>query len=257
MKYFFIVSAAIFLIIYFTLLRIDYKELNPIQKKLAENIYKKWDAKIKSGPKESYAITDGEELFNILNPIEKIFVRRIFAIDPAELGFKGPFYYSGKPDKLTKINSVKFTVNGQPKETGIQYYPEKAYKDFLRMNSALKSQTGKTLNIDSGYRSPGRQAYLFFKYLVTSSKYSLKENARWIAMPGYSEHGNPLNTAADLVNNDGINGIDDNQSAEDFERLPEYKWLSENAANYNFYLSYPKNNKYGVAFEPWHWHWGR
>ena len=74
-------------------------------------------------------------------------------------------------------------------------------------------------------------------------------------MPGYSEHGNPVNHAIDFTNENGINGFSDNQTAGDFESLPEFDWLMKNANQFNFYLSYPENNPYGVAFEPWHWHW--
>lgn len=94
-----------------------------------------------------------------------------------------------------------------------------------------------------------------FIYLTTSGDYSLKENAKWIAMPGYSEHGNPINNAIDFTSENGINGFSDSQSAKDFETLPEFGWLMQNANNFNFYLSYPRDNKFGVAFEPWHWHW--
>lgn len=119
----------------------------------------------------------------------------------------------------------------------------------------MEVDIGRKLFVDSGYRSPGRQAYLFFYYLATSSNYSLKENAKWIAMPGYSEHGHPVNNAIDFTSIDGINGFSDGQTASDFTALPEYKWMLENANDFNFYLSYPENNSFGVAFEPWHWHW--
>jgi D-alanyl-D-alanine carboxypeptidase len=74
-------------------------------------------------------------------------------------------------------------------------------------------------------------------------------------MPGYSEHGHPVNHSIDFCSSDGINGFSDGQTAADFEKLPEYEWMVMNASQFNFYLSYPKDNPYGVAFEPWHWHW--
>ena len=74
-------------------------------------------------------------------------------------------------------------------------------------------------------------------------------------MPGYSEHGNPVNNAIDFTNEVGINGFSGNQTAKHFELLTEFEWKLKNANQFNFYLSYPKNNPYGVAFEPWHWHW--
>lgn len=239
----------------FFLLKIDYNQLNPLQKYIAERIYKKWDEKINTYPKDERAIVSYDELMDELSIFERIFALRVFSIDPKELGFKGPFYSKDRPGKLIKISSVRLELAGKEYETGVQFYPEAEYNDYLKMMSDMKAAIGKVLYVDSGYRSPGRQAYLFFKYLVTSSKYSLKENSRWIAMPGYSEHGNPRNTSIDFVNQDGINGIDDSQSAADFEKLQEFSWLKNNAYKYNFYNSYPKDNPYGVAFEPWHWHW--
>jgi zinc D-Ala-D-Ala carboxypeptidase len=190
---------------------------------------------------------------NQLNLFERNFAERIFDIDPKEIGFKGPRCSREKPEKLVKIESM----NVGEKETGIQYCPEHSYNDYILMMVKMKKDIGKRLFIDSGYRSPGKQAYLFFYYLTTSSEYSLKENAKWIAMPGYSEHGNPFNNAIDFTSENGINGFDDNQSASNFEALSEFNWLTQNAKQFNFYLSYPKNNLFGVAYEPWHWHWER
>ena len=41
--------------------------------------------------------------------------------------------------------------------------------------------------------------------------------------------------------------------AKEFEKLPEYQWLLINAKNFGFVLSYPKDSKDGIVFEPWHW----
>ncbi|MEK9173171.1 MAG: D-alanyl-D-alanine carboxypeptidase family protein, partial [Patescibacteria group bacterium] len=37
-----------------------------------------------------------------------------------------------------------------------------------------------------------------------------------------------------------------------FEKTNSYKWLTENAYQYGYVLSYPPNNIY-YQFEPWHW----
>lgn len=240
---------------FFTFIKINYDKLNFIQRNIASSIYEKWENYIQQIEPESRALVDYNLLLNTLNVYEKYFALRVFDINPKEIGFMGPFYSKEKPDSLVKIENVKLFFNESEVETGIQYYPLHSYKDYFEMMETMEKEIGKRLYIDSGYRSPGRQAYLFFKYLVNSNEFSLKENGRWIAMPGYSEHGSPFNTAIDFINEKGINGFSNNQTAEDFEHLEEYKWLEENAHNFNFYLSYPRNNNYGVAFEPWHWHW--
>jgi len=248
--------AAAALIIYSIYLfnsEINLDKLNFIHRKIARSVIVSWENYLSNIPKDRRSIVDYDTLMSQLNFYEKSFVERIFKIDPKELGFKGPYYSKEKPGKLIKVESVKV---GE-RETGIQYCPEQSYADYLLMIEQMKKDIGKILYIDSGYRSPGRQAYLVFYYLTSSSDYSLKENAKWIAMPGYSEHGNPINNAIDFTSENGINGFSDNQTAKDFEALPEFDWLMKNANQFNFYLSYPRDNPYGVAFEPWHWHWER
>jgi len=44
-----------------------------------------------------------------------------------------------------------------------------------------------------------------------------------------------------------------NALSEEFENTEAYQWLVENAASYDFHLSYPRGNPYGIDFEPWHW----
>ena len=34
---------------------------------------------------------------------------------------------------------------------------------------------------------------------------------------------------------------------------PAFKWMKNYAPKYHFVLSFPKNNKQGVSYEPWHW----
>lgn len=65
------------------------------------------------------------------------------------------------------------------------------------------------------------------------------------AAPGYSEHHS--GRAVDL----GTMGCD--ALSEEFGKTPAYQWLVENAARYGFSLSYPRDNPYGIDFEPWHW----
>ena len=63
---------------------------------------------------------DFDTLMNQLNFYERNFAERVFAINPIEIGFKGPKYSKGKPEKLVKIESMKVG----DRETGIQYCPE-------------------------------------------------------------------------------------------------------------------------------------
>lgn len=245
------VTSLIIYVAYQFYAEINLDRLNFLHRWSAKSVFETWDNYLENIPKDRRSIVDYDTLMNQLNFYERDFAERIFKINPKGLGFKGPFYSKEKPGKLVKVESVKVG----DRETGIQYCPEQSYADYLLMIEQMKKDIGKILYIDSGYRSPGRQAYLVFYYLTSSSDYSLKENAKWIAMPGYSEHGNPINNAIDFTSENGINGFSDGQSSKDFEALPEFEWLMKNANKFNFYLSYPRDNKFGVAFEPWHWHW--
>ena len=65
------------------------------------------------------------------------------------------------------------------------------------------------------------------------------------AAPGYSEQHS--GRAVDL----GTMGCD--ALSEEFENTKVYQWLVKNAGGFGFYLSYPRDNPYGIDFEPWHW----
>lgn len=233
---------------------ISNKKLDFVQRSAVDRINKVWAAKLESMPKEERKVVAYQDLMKSLNPIEREFAGRIFSINPSTLGFKGPEFSKDPVINLVKIDSMTFVHDGKEIETGINFFPKDHYADFQRMMEAMRSDIGKELHVESGYRSPGYQAYLFFYYLGPENGYSLDENAKWIAMPGYSEHGSP-ETAVDLISSDGISGQDKGQTADDFYALPEFAWLTDNAAKYNFYLTYPKGNAFGVSDEPWHWHW--
>jgi D-alanyl-D-alanine carboxypeptidase len=65
------------------------------------------------------------------------------------------------------------------------------------------------------------------------------------APPGYSEHHS--GRAID-VTTDGVRPLE-----QEFEQTNAFRWLSRNADRFSFVLSFPPNNRYGYAYEPWHW----
>ncbi len=232
--------------------RLNINRLNFVQRFILEQLCSRWEKYESSLDEDKKALMDYETLLRRGNFLETGLVERIFEIKPAALGFNGPFYSREKGKDIELIPSVTF---GSGRSSGVRYLPSHVKNDFDKMAEAFNKETGKKIFVDSGYRAAGRQAFLFIHYLVRDNDYSLRENAKWIAMPGYSEHNSPVNTAVDISDEDGINGFSDGQKAEDFETLEVYNWLTKKGAEYNFFLSYPKNNRFGVAFEPWHWHW--
>ena len=113
-------------------------------------------------------------------------------------------------------------------------------------NAALKD--GVNLTPCSGYRSYEVQErnynnkVSFYESQGYSNKDAKVKAATIIMPPGSSEHN--LGYAMDIVCVD-----------EWFEDTQEFKWLTENAADYGFIMRYPKDKQdiTKVIYEPWHW----
>lgn len=194
------------------------------------------------------------ELYAPLNEKESQFLKSFQELDAKALNVKIPFrgIATGK-EPLKKITGQKISYiniqNGASEDLDVQYLPENVYEKYEEMMTAMQKDIGKRLLIESGYRSSAYQLYLFVFYLK-NHKYSIRETVKYVTLPGYSEHGAPMYQAVDFINMYGINGEND---PKEFEDLPEYKWLLLHAGRFGFILSYPKTDKNGTTFEPWHW----
>lgn len=98
----------------------------------------------------------------------------------------------------------------------------------------------------SGFRSVAVQQDLFFAVKAERGQ-TASERAKVSAPPGHSEHHTGY--AVDI--GDSRDGSTD--LSERFETTAAFAWLQENAPYYSFELSFPKGNKQGVNYEPWHW----
>lgn len=105
-----------------------------------------------------------------------------------------------------------------------------AAADWDRMQAAAE-RDGITLTAGSTYRTYQRQLELW-----NSSTRPLSERSRWVARPGFSNHG--WGIAVDVSELFG-------HSAQSAQRIAAYRWLSRNAIRYNFYQR--------MSWEPWHW----
>lgn len=65
------------------------------------------------------------------------------------------------------------------------------------------------------------------------------------APPGFSEHH--TGCAVD-INTPGCAARE-----EPFEETEAFRWLTNNAHRFGFTLSYPRGNRLGFIYEPWHW----
>ena len=99
----------------------------------------------------------------------------------------------------------------------------------------------------SGFRSVARQARIIRTKLAEGQ--TIGSILRLVAAPGFSEHhsgraidiGSPRQTALNAR----------------FARTNAFAWLEQHAGRFGFHLSYPRGNRHGIGYEPWHWCWRR
>ncbi len=103
---------------------------------------------------------------------------------------------------------------------------------------------GIELVLVSGFRAIIYQADLIRAKLEAGQQIAaiLKVNVA----PGYSQHH--TGDAVDIAT-PGFKPL-----LEEFEESPAFAWLRDNAAQYGFTLSYPRENTEGISYEPWHWY---
>jgi len=198
------------------------------------------------------------ELYAPLNKEERKFLKSFQKLDGKKLGVKIPYrgIATGKEELyVVKWQKMTVTKDGKTEEKILppQFVPPNVYEQYLSMMMAMEKDIGKRLLIESCYRSSAYQLYLFIYYLKNHD-YSIRETVKFVALPGYSEHGSPAHQAIDFINAEGINGEDNPQ---EFEDLEENQWLLKNAGAFDFVLSYPKDAGSGITYEPWHWRYER
>ncbi len=223
------------------------KELKFLDKKIINSVLQKID---KPGKIKNLRIISFSRLYKYLDKTEIELIKNFLKLNPRKYGFKGKFLGMRKvPKNLVSVRNQKYNFSGEKKIIDEQYLPKPVFLAFRRMNKALTGEINKKLLIDSGYRSSAYQTILFLRCLRLH-KFNFLRTARAVAFSGYSEHGNPKRQAIDFIT---VDGIPSDAKPSGFEKTEEFKWLIKNANKFGFYLSYPKNKKDGIMFEPWHW----
>ncbi len=99
------------------------------------------------------------------------------------------------------------------------------------------------LQVASAYRSVDYQAD------IVARKKERGQNVEQIlavtAAPGFSEHH--TGRALDLT----TPGADPLEN--EFENTAAFEWLMTSAGQFGFRLSYPRDNRHNILYEPWHW----
>ena len=143
-----------------------------------------------------------DELYEPLLKEEREFMEKFRNIPAKEVGVRIPWrgIATGK-EELVMIRGqkvkekVRVKTSDGKRKTVIrtrtippQFLPPNVYKQYEKMMAAMETDIGKRLYVDSGYRSSAYQLYLFV-YFLKNHNFSVRETVKFVALPGYSEHG--------------------------------------------------------------------
>ena len=101
------------------------------------------------------------------------------------------------------------------------------------MRKTIGEETGKSLLINSGYRSPAYQMLIFLGYLKKNF-WNIRKTMRGVALPGYSQHGYPDKQAIDFASAEIL------EKEKGFFRDKRIPMADKNAVEFGFRLSFPK-----------------
>jgi D-alanyl-D-alanine carboxypeptidase len=123
-----------------------------------------------------------------------------------------------------------------------QQLTQSAFKAWTALKTAAEEQA-ISLFLISAFRSVQYQHDLLATKLKNGQP--IEQILRVNAAPGFSEHH--TGRAIDV----GTSGCD--ALVTEFENTKAFQWLTENAGEYGFSISYPRDNCFGIDYEPWHW----
>ncbi len=119
---------------------------------------------------------------------------------------------------------------------------EKTSTQWKQMKYAA-TRDGIHLILVSGFRDVDYQVGLIRKKLDQGK--SIDEILKVLAAPGFSEHH--TGRAIDLTSPDCP------PCTERFEHTDAFAWLNMHAREFGFSMSFPRGNRHGFIYEPWHW----
>ncbi len=105
------------------------------------------------------------------------------------------------------------------------------------------ARDGITLDLVSAYRSVPYQLQIVERKIAAGIP--MESILRVSAAPGYSEHHTGRAIDLSTPGSDPLEEV--------FEQTDAFRWLSSNAAKFGWTMSYPRDNAYGIIYEPWHW----
>ena len=142
--------------------------------------------------------------------------------------------------EVTELVSVGVDIYGREQRLS----PEAAAA-WKEMRTAAEKE-GEILQLVSAFRSVDYQKGIIQRKLAAGQ--SWEQILRMSALPGFSEHH--TGRTIDLTT-PGSKVLE-----EEFENTSAFRWLEKRAGEFGFAMTYPRGNKFGVAYEPWHWTFG-
>jgi D-alanyl-D-alanine carboxypeptidase len=133
-------------------------------------------------------------------------------------------------------------------ETGLDFYkriPKLQPVVIEAWNNMVQSALNNNIElyICSAFRDYEYQVNLIKRKLAQGM--DINNIIKVLAPPGFSEHH--TGCAIDIISSE-MQELD-----ESFEDTKAFEWLTQHAKEYNFFMTYPRDNIYGVIYEPWHW----
>jgi D-alanyl-D-alanine carboxypeptidase len=158
----------------------------------------------------------------------------------AELGIAAD--YGVSPHRPAFVEATELTdVERNLVGTMQRLAPETAAAWREMKNAAANA--GVRLLMVSGFRSIRHQAELIRRKLAAGQ--ALDAILKVSAAPGFSEHH--TGRAIDIAT-PGTRPL-----TEEFAGSAAFAWLEDNAGIFGFAMPYGPNNRFGFAYEPWHW----
>lgn len=139
--------------------------------------------------------------------------------------------------EATRLASIGQDVYGREQRLAPQ--PATAWRCMC--TAALAS--GVELQAVSAFRSVTYQQGIWQRKLAQGQ--AIEDILNVSAAPGYSEHH--TGRAID-VTTPGFAVLE-----EDFADSAAFAWMNRYAPEFGFRLSFPRNNRHALAYEPWHW----
>jgi D-alanyl-D-alanine carboxypeptidase len=154
-----------------------------------------------------------------------------------ELGIQKDFGARKPFREATELVSIGEDIYGRE-----QKLAPNAASAWRKLKMAAEGD-GVTLQIVSAFRSVAYQRQIIERKLAAGK--TMEKILHVSAAPGYSEHH--TGRAIDITSS-GCKPL-----TEEFEQTPEFAWLVRRVKDFGFSMTYPRNNKFGVIYEPWHW----